>query len=601
MMEKDVDQGDGGLARPKESHAAEHMGNRVSLARMSIAGPPPPPPPKENVLRPMTSSTKRLSFSTTTSQRKIKYGTGKHAQTELSPQPTDDLDDPLNWPQWKKELNFFAILMTVGLVGGMKTACVSVNSVLAVQFNVSYTAVASLTAVPLVISSFTGLFSLMASKIWGKRPVYLVSMVLIFIGAIWNMAAGGSFGQCMGARVFQGLGWGAFDTLVLGSIQDTYFEHERNTRITVYNILSVATTWGAPILGGLASQNAGQFTIQFAIINVFQILAIPLLVFGAPETAFDRWFSGSPAPTPGSSAPWVSVPPKPLSKPTIEDAKAYIRTMRPVSFSGTMDLRTILQAPRAFAAPTTIVLFVVTFLPYCSLWGLTESLSLLFFPMPWMLPASSLGGLMVAPFILVVLTIMGFAFYRRRRPNCSPCDIVCTLVGGTVLAAAGILAFGLKTFHVMSDVADVPSAMFATDGVGTQLSFPLISLLLGFLAAGASVLDMAIRPIIWRSTQFTSSNMNVCLRNVADMDAGVTCWRNLFAGIFVMTIPNAIVMWAGLKSTVVGLGVSQIIIGLAVCSVWWFYDDYVRGLDGKVMGLVDLSMLKRTGSFFDTD
>lgn len=113
--------------------------------------------------------------------------------------------------------------MTVGLIGGMKTAYMSVNSVLAVRFNVSYTAVASLTAVPLVLSAFTGLFSLAVSKIWGKRPVYLVSVVLIFIGAIWNMRAGNSFGQCMGARVFQGLGWGAFDTLVLGSIQDTYF------------------------------------------------------------------------------------------------------------------------------------------------------------------------------------------------------------------------------------------------------------------------------------------------------------------------------------------------------------------------------------------
>lgn len=128
-----------------------------------------------------------------------------------------------NWPQWKKELNFVALLMTAGLVGGMKTAYVSVNSVLAVRFNVSYTAVASLTAVPLVISAFTGLFSVVASKIWGKRPVYLVSMVLIFIGAIANMAAGNSFGGCMAGRVFQGLGWGAFDTLILGSIQDTYF------------------------------------------------------------------------------------------------------------------------------------------------------------------------------------------------------------------------------------------------------------------------------------------------------------------------------------------------------------------------------------------
>ncbi|KXH60617.1 major facilitator superfamily transporter [Colletotrichum nymphaeae SA-01] len=517
-------------------------------------------------------------------------------------QPNDDPEDPLNWPQWKKELNFVALLMTVGLIGGMKTAYMSVNSVLAVRFNVSYTAVASLTAVPLVLSAFTGLFSLAGSKMWGKRPVYLVSVVLIFIGAIWNMRAGNSFGQCMGARVFQGLGWGAFDTLVLGSIQDTYFEHERSARITMYHVLSISTTWGAPLFGGLASFNAGRFTIQFDIINAFQIIAIPLILFGAPETAYDRWSSGSVAQTPASGVSWMSRPPKPLGKPSVEEVKAYLRTMKPLSFTGMTDVRTLLQAPRAFVAPTTLLLFVITFIPYCALWSLTESLSLLFFPMPWMLRENSIGSLMAAPFIFSILTATGLAVYQKRHVGYSPYHTFCTLAGGTALAATGILAFGLKTNAVMSEVADEdPASVFKLDGVGAHLSFPLLSFLLGFLAAGATVVDTAIRPIIWRSTQFTSSNMNVCLRNVADMNAGVTCWRNLFAGIFVMTIPNAIVMWAGLKSTVIGLGVAQILVAIAVCCAWWLYDEQVRRMDGHVMGLVDLSMLKRTGSFFDTD
>ncbi|OHE96898.1 major facilitator superfamily transporter, partial [Colletotrichum orchidophilum] len=593
----DMEKGELDLAQPEGSHTASEK----AMRRMSFERPPPPPP-KDDPPRPITSSTKRLSFSTTVTQRKIKYGTGKHSKTELSPQPNDDPDDPLNWPQWKKELNFIALLMTVGLVGGMKTAYMSVNSVLAVRFSVSYTAVASLTAVPLVISAFTGLFGLAVSKIWGKRPVYLASMVSIFIGAIWNMRAGDSFGECMGARVFQGFGWGAFDTLVLGSIQDTYFEHERSGRITTYNLLSVTTTWGAPLFGGLASFNAGRFTVQFDIINAFQIIAIPLLLFGAPETAYERWSSGSVAQTPASGVSWMPKPPRPLGKPSVEEVKAYLRTMKPISFSGTMDLRTLLQAPRAFVAPTTLLLFVTTFIPYCALWSLTESLSLLFFPMPWMLQENSIGSLMAAPFVFAILATAGLAFYQNRHAYYSFYHTFCMLAGGTVLASIGILAFGLKTHAVMSEVAEKdPASVFKLDGVGAHLSFPLLSFLLGFLAAGVVIIDAAIRSVIWRSTQFTSSNMNVCLRNVADMDAGVTCWRNLFAGIFVMTIPSAIVMWAGLKSTVIGLGVAQILVVMAICCAWWLYDEQVRRMDGLVMGLVDLSMLKRTGSFFDTD
>lgn len=109
------------------------------------------------------------------------------------------------------------------MTGVMKTAFLTVNSELAENYVVSYTAVAALTGVPLMLSAITGFASLIAARIWGKRPLYLISLVLLFIGVAWSTNVATSYGQCMTARVFQGLGWGAFDTLVMGSIHDTYF------------------------------------------------------------------------------------------------------------------------------------------------------------------------------------------------------------------------------------------------------------------------------------------------------------------------------------------------------------------------------------------
>lgn len=34
----------------------------------------------------------------------LKHGTGKDAHIVLSPQPSADPNDPLNWPLWKKEV-----------------------------------------------------------------------------------------------------------------------------------------------------------------------------------------------------------------------------------------------------------------------------------------------------------------------------------------------------------------------------------------------------------------------------------------------------------------------------------------------------------------
>jgi hypothetical protein len=383
-------------------------------------------------------------------------------------------------------------------------------------------------------------------------------------------------------------------------------------RLAIYYIFVAATTWGPPLLGGVASQNASGFAIQFEIINCFQIIAVPLIIFGAPETNFDRaWNSLIQTPATSYSAWKVSQPLRPRGKISKESIKEYLGKMKPISYEGMTDMRTVLQAPRAFVAPTTGLLVLATFLPYSLLWGFSETLSQLFMPMPFMLLPNSLGALMAGPFLLAVGVVAFFSFYQPYHKNFTPYTTVVTLAAGTFLAAAGILAFGLKvndnmaqlpsTDNDVADAADATTNMFSSDTAGSRLSFPLLSILLGFLAAGVYLLDGVSRPLIWRSTQFTSSNYGVCLRNVCDMGAGTQCWRSLLAGIFVIALPNAFYFGGGLKSTAIGVGVAQILLTAGLAAVWWFFDENIRRMDGKVMGLVDLSMLKRAGSFFDDD
>jgi MFS family permease len=124
---------------------------------------------------------------------------------------------------WKKNLNLLALLSMVAIVGALKTALVSVHSVLAAEEGVGYTDAVALTAVPLMVSALAGMTSTIVARVWGKRPVYLISSMLVFIGSAWDINTRGNFAQNMAARIFQGLGWGAFDTLVLGSILDTFF------------------------------------------------------------------------------------------------------------------------------------------------------------------------------------------------------------------------------------------------------------------------------------------------------------------------------------------------------------------------------------------
>ncbi|XDG09031.1 hypothetical protein ABKA04_008646 [Annulohypoxylon sp. FPYF3050] len=587
-QEKDIDVGANANRESSTTSTLESLltalGGNERNVRLTL-GPPlevdekPPRPITKDWPRPGTAATTAtvettatgISYSTTTSQRTIKYGTGKHAKVELSPQPSEDPEDPLNWPLWKKHLNLGALLSMVALIGVMKTAYISVNSVIAIEENVSYTAAVALTAAPLMVSAVTGMVSLKIARIWAQ-----------------NMAA----------RIFQGLGWGAFDTLVLGSIQDTYFEHERQLMIIIHYTVTIATMLGSPLLGGTASAGPRGFEVQFEIMSAFLSLSILLIVFGAPETTYDRSVDDTQPPTiERSQALWPTV------TYTKEAAIEYVTKMKPWPYQASeISIPLILQAPRAAAAPTTILLFIVTLLPYAGFWGLASSLSLLFSPLPFMLPSAPLGTLMTGPFLLatpVAVALASVMFQMRFRPTVH----LITLAVGTGFASIGMLGFGLYLSGSMEMPTDGSAKPFSTpwDLGLNRVSLPVASFLLGLLAGGSLALDATIRPIIQRSTAFTSANLAVGLRNTADMHGGLTCLRNFVVGAFILGLPNAIFMWDGLKAATLGIGITQIIVTAVAGVAYWYWDENIRRLDGVVMGLIDLSILKRTASFFETD
>ena len=52
----------------------------------------------------------------------LKHGTGSDAHIVLNPQPSEDPNDPLNWPMWKKEMVVYIILF-----GGLMNTAVNVS------------------------------------------------------------------------------------------------------------------------------------------------------------------------------------------------------------------------------------------------------------------------------------------------------------------------------------------------------------------------------------------------------------------------------------------------------------------------------------------
>lgn len=379
-------------------------------------------------------------------------------------------------------------------------------------------------------------------------------------------------------------------------------------------MVSVATTWGSPLTGGVVAMNAIGVDLQFEILAIFQVVSIPLLAFGAPETMYDRTTSllekssGLWAPQTG----WASLGLKSSSLfgrlpgwargrgLTLDRAVQYVKEVGPPRTypgpaAGIVDLALLLQAVRAVVAPTTVLAFLASFLPFSLLWGFSASLSGLFARDPYDLDPATVGSLLATPFILSTFAVAIFSLWPDWAKTGSAFRVrsshLLVLGGGTVLSFIGLLGFGLYVYSKSTSTTD------------PGIRFSALSFILGLLAAGSYVLDAPTRPLIHLSAQFTSPNLFVYMRNIVDMSAGVTFWRTLFAGIFAMGIPSAVVTAAvGLKSTGIGVAVVQIFVVVGLGVVWYRYDERVRRYDGKLLQCVDWSPSRGSlQSYFEID
>jgi type IV secretory pathway TrbD component len=391
----------------------------------------------------------------------------------------------------------------------------------------------------------------------------------------------------------------------------TFQEHERGLRVAMHSVVAVTTTWGSPLLGGVASQGPPGVSLQFVILSAFFVVAVPAVALGAPETTFDRTFVVAETPVTAGSQLKPSFPLLPRRRLSIETLTDYIVKLKPYAYRGRADSTILLQVPRAFITPTTALLAIASLLPTSSLWGIASSLSLFFQPLPFVLSPGALGALFTGPFLLATTAVAAPAFLPRwqQHTKFTPKAHVLALACGSSLVFIGILTFGLHLDEAMTPPPPRPDngatttapSIFALDYLAPRVNLPAVSFVLGLLAAGAHVLAATAAPLIARSTAFTGSNLAVSTRNTADMTAGVACWRALMAGVFVMGVPNAVWWWDGLRAFCIGIGVAQVVVVAVVGVAWWFCGEQIRRWDGRVMGLLDLERLKRTGSFFDLD
>ncbi|MCJ1431684.1 hypothetical protein MMC27_001039 [Xylographa pallens] len=218
---------------------------------------------------------------------RLKYDRSGKVPVILVPQPSDDPNDPLNWPLWRRDF-ILSILSIVSVIASALSPLLAANTLtLSLYFERDFTQMALLTGYHLLGVGVAGFFFVASARVWGKRHLFLLGTVLIIISSAWGGASGHSYKSLLWARVVQGVGLAPFEALVNATVGDLYFVHERGKRMALTNMALFGGAFFTPILVGKITHTLG-WQWSFYFIAIFTGVLLPFVFFFVPETAFRR-------------------------------------------------------------------------------------------------------------------------------------------------------------------------------------------------------------------------------------------------------------------------------------------------------------------------
>lgn len=205
------------------------------------------------------------------------------------PQPSDDPNDPLNWPLWRRDL----ITLTLSLSAIFATALgpiLAANTVtVSLYMSRNFTDVALLTGYFLLGVGFAGALFVPSSRVWGKRHAFILGIVVLVASSAWGGVVGRQkdYTSFLWSRIVQGVGCAPFEALVNVAVGDLYFVHQRGVRMAFTNLAVFGGAFFTPIVVGKITHTL-MFWWTFYLVAIFCAVCLPALVFLCPETAYRR-------------------------------------------------------------------------------------------------------------------------------------------------------------------------------------------------------------------------------------------------------------------------------------------------------------------------
>ncbi|EEH37126.2 hypothetical protein PAAG_07544 [Paracoccidioides lutzii Pb01] len=201
----------------------------------------------------------------------------------LVPQPSNSINDPYNWSNVRKNVVIWTLAISSGVSGSLGPLLAPGLVVASERYNVSLDEVSKfLIGLMILFTGASTFFTAAAATVWGKRPVFVLSSVVLLITCIWGHFAV-SFQSLWIMRVVQGAASAPLETLVTSTVSDIFFVHQRGRKLAIWGIAVMSGVLLSQVVSGYTIQNLG-LLVPFGIAALIFCVLLPAIFFLVPET-----------------------------------------------------------------------------------------------------------------------------------------------------------------------------------------------------------------------------------------------------------------------------------------------------------------------------
>ncbi|RFU24129.1 hypothetical protein B7463_g12211, partial [Scytalidium lignicola] len=214
----------------------------------------------------------------------------------LRPVPSLDLNDPLNWPLWQKYMTYITICFYTFLsrvnASNFSVAVTPLDN----YFHTSNARTSYLICFNTLMLGVATLFWIPLMRKAGKRPGYLMAMLLLMAFNVWSYKAK-SFNSLVAARILSGFAAAAGDAPTPSAAADLFFVHERGFVMMIFQIALGSGFFIGPLINAYLVTDTGSWQWNCLWIGIATGANFVVALFTVHETVYHNREINAPVET----------------------------------------------------------------------------------------------------------------------------------------------------------------------------------------------------------------------------------------------------------------------------------------------------------------